>query len=706
MFIKRYIFSFFILLSLVSWGQTFTLTYPFTKKILITDNYFGNIITDEYRWLEYLQDSSVLKWVKSQNDFTDNYFSKIPYYDKIKKNIDDKSGYYMDIPYNRLHGYTFALFSNEENKNPNLYYRTEFENWIELINPSSFKKSLYENVRITGYSLSPDEKYLTFNLSRNGSDWNEIYTIDMNTKKIIEKPIQWVKFSNIQWFENGFFYQRYNKPQKDLEYIEQNSGHSLFYHSITDNAKEDSYIEIEEFNSLEKLEGRSLIIKHQKKIGSKNYNLVSLIQLADSAIKIKEKKTFMVYPAKNRYTVDVIDIKKDSVIILTDLHANNGLVAKYSINDLNRFDTLVREYDEVLVNAFYFQGKLNCIYEKDFKYFMTRFSKNGKMEKSHLFSSFSTISFYSIGKKSTLYFDESTFSQPEVTCAFNFDKFYSNQVSVTNVKYEPGEYITDCIEYESFDGVKVPMTLFYKKSLEPKKNHPVLLSTYGGFGIINNPQYDYRNLLWVENGGIYAVAHIRGGGEKGKKWHFGGSNLNKQISIDDFSSAARFLIKNNYTSPEKLSSIGASNGGLVVAASALQHPELFKAVIPCVGATDMLRYQNFTIGSGLVDEYGVSTDSTQFNALIKYSPLHLVKDSLNYPDMLIITYDHDDRVPPFHSYKLTAKMQANKNSMVLLHSGVNSGHYGIIEGKNKYTESALILSFLFNEMNINPKLID
>jgi prolyl oligopeptidase len=690
-------------------------SYPFAKKDKVVDNYFGKTIEDDYRWMENTNDSSLSVWVKAENELTESYFSKIPYYTKIEKNIRDKSTYYQDLPYKRLHKYAFSLHSYNkvskkyfENYNPVLWYRTEFENWKELVNPLTLRNYPDENVRITNYWLSPNDDVLVLSVSRNGSDWNELFTYNISSKKISTTSLKWIKVNDLIWYRNGFFYQRYKKPSEGLERLEQNHDYSLYYHTINDSQDNDVKINIEGFSSMEIINGKDFIVKHLMRNGNSNFNLVSFLEFNDSLIAIKKLRTFIVYPAKKRYTVDIIGINNDSAIVRTDLHANNGIIARYNLGELNRFDTLIKEYQEVLTQAFYFNEKINCIYQKDFKHYMAGFSKNGIKEKIHFFSNFSSVSFYPVGKKSVLFFDESTFSQPEITCQFNFKDYSSNQISTTYVDYKPHEYVTELKEFKAPDGAKIPLILFYKKGLKPQNNNPVLLTAYGGFGIINNPSYDYMNLLWVESGGILAVASIRGGGEKGKTWHFAGSGINKQKSIDDFSSAAKFLIDQNYTSPGKLGSIGASNGGLVVAGSAIQHPELFKAVIPNVGIFDMLRYQNFTVGNGFTDEYGASSDSAECHSLLRYSPLHNIKDSVNYPSMLIITNDHDDRVPPFHSYKLAASLQGKnrKANPILLYTGNNAGHYGNVLGKNRYRVSAYILSFLFDAMHMKPKLLN
>jgi prolyl oligopeptidase len=689
-------------------------SYPLTKKDSISENYFGKVIKDEYRWLENTNDSTVINWVKSQSKYTEDYFSNIPYLSNIKNNIKDKTGFILDHPSSDKK-YSFELFSygkdsgkrNYENYSPILYYKTRFDSWRELIDPLKFRTYPNENIRITNYKLSASGEILAFSISRNGSDWNEILTMNMSSKKIIDTPIKWAKSSDVMWYKDGFFYQKYSKPEKGYEYIEQNKNESLFYHKIGTDPEKDKEIEVEGFSDAKLIYPNKLIIDHYIKKKFKEYRVLSVLSLNEKTIIEGPPKSFIVYPSKKRYTIDVIDFINDSAIVRTDLHANNGIIALYATNELNRFDTLIKEYNEVLTHAFYLQGKLHCVYEKDLKCNMVKFNMKGNVEKINIFPRFSNLDFERSNTGNDVYYSGTSYDKPAVLYKFNLETYRSEIVNQTEVYYEPFDCEIESIEYVSSDGIKIPLTLFYKKGLKLKQSSPILLSVYGGFGLINRPRYNYQNLLWIANGGIYAVAHVRGGGEKGKNWHFSGSGVNKQKSIDDFSSAAKFLIENNYTTALKLVSIGASNGGLMVAASALQHPELFRAVVADVGVYDMLRYQNFTVGEGFTDEYGVSSDSTECDALLGYSPLHNIRNNVQYPSMLVITGDHDDRVPPLHSYKFIAAMQNNKTNTnpAILYVNNNAGHYGSVNGINRYRESAYILSFLFNAINLQPKII-
>ena len=708
------LFIFLLIFSFEGRFQYLT-SYPATKTNNISDNYFGKIIQDKYRWLENDLDSAVSNWVKSQNAFTENYFSKIPYRSKIEKNIENKSGFTLDIP-NSTDKYSLGLFSYGKNSgkkyyknyNPILYCRTKFEDWEELINPLEYRKEPSENVIITDYKLSPENNFLCFNISRNGSDWNEIRTFNMDARKIIGEPILWVKFSDIIWYKNGFFYQRFDPPTAGKDFIEQNANYTLLYHSIGDPQSKDFEIKIEGFSDAELVGQDKLVVYHTVKKNSKSYNVVSFLSLNETSIGDAVLKTFIIYPTKKMYHVGVVHFKGDSVFVNTNLHASNGIIARYAANELNRFDTLVKEYNEVLTKTFYFKGKLNCLYEKDFTYSLVRFSLNGEKEKVHLFPQFSNIQFTISKNEKETYCLESSFDRPKILYKFYFETFTSSLVKPTEIHYEPRDYEIKLIEYTASDGVKIPMTLFYRKDTKLTGHNPVLLSAYGGYGIIKNPTYDLGQLIWAENSGIYAVAHVRGGGEKGKKWHFAGSGLQKQKSINDYIDAAKFLIEKNYTTKERLAGTGASNGGLLVAAAAMQAPDLFKAIAADVGVYDMLRYQNFTIGSHWKEEYGLSSDSVEFQSLIRYSPLHTVNDTVVYPAMLITTGDHDDRVPPFHSYKYVARLQENLKAKnpVFLYVEKNSGHSGFVNGKNRYKKDALMLSFLFYSMNIQPKLID
>jgi len=675
----------------------------------ITDVYFGTPVADPYRWLEDLKDSSVTGWIERQNRFTSDYFSKLPYCEQIRQNMLRNFSYDVRVPYRRLKGYAFDLFLPDKKDfwkyNPVLYYTTEHDNWIPLIDPLDLRKSAEERVVITDYSLSPDEKTLLVCISRDGSDWKEYLTVDMKTKKIVGAPIMWVKRNSIIWYKDGFFYNRMREPSKGFEHLEADGASTLYFHKLGDLENKDVELNAEDAN-LQGIFDDRLFISQRKTVGKTSYEIFSTITLKKDSFQQCRAKNFLIYPAKRRYDVNLLKVTHDSVILSTNLHAGNGMIARYSLDGINAFDTLVNAQAEVLTDVICTNDKLNCIYEKDFKYYMAQFSMEGEKGKVHCFSEFSTINFYPGSKSSVYYFDETSFNRPRITCYFDLKKYTSGQISDTRIQYTPREYVTRLISYTAPDGAKIPVTLFYLKGLELQKPRPVLLGVYGGFGIINNPAYNYAALLWAESGGIYALAHVRGGGEKGRDWHFAGIRTNKQKSIDDLLGVSEFLIDSGYTTASQFALTGASNGGMMVAAAAIQKPWLYKAVMADVGIYDMLRYHKFTSGRNYIDEYGCSDDSTEFKALRAYSPLHRVKSTTSYPAFLLATNLFDDRVPPFHSFKLAAALQACKNSQepVLIYVGSSGGHNNL-SGNEGFKLEAFNLAFLFDKMNIQPRFI-
>lgn len=706
----RFLFFVFTLCHLCNVAQNNTI--PTTIKQPVSENYFGTKVVDNYHWLESINDTSTQNWIKKQTIFTDSFFKTIPYLTKLQKNIKDKSPIYLDYPLSTSKYYLKFFVEDEasgkkgyEKNPPVLFYRTKNEKrWKELINPIKYRQNVEENVLITNYALSSDGNYLAFSISRNGSDWNEIRVFDMKTHRDLDDLILWVKHNEIVWCKNGFFYHRYGKPPVGKELVALNENHQLVYHEIHTSSEYDQSILV---NNCEKVQviDSVLLFYSIEYLHEKLCNVVSHISIKDNNWITQQPKKFMMYPAKTRYNIEVIAIKNDSAIVNNNVLSGNGMLAKYYMNGINIFSVLVPPYNEILVDTYYYMGKLHCLYKSKEANMMVRFDLSGNKEKVYQFGKQMYVyGFEGNDSEEEVYYYETSFDRPKVIYKFNFKNYTSNLVNHTYVKYEVNDFITQNISYKSFDGAIIPMTLFYKKGLKINEHTPILLSAYGGFGIINNPSYDYSNILWTENGGVFAVAYVRGGGENGTGWHLAGSKKNKQNAINDFVAAAKFLIENNYTSPKKLAITGASHGGFLVAAAVNLHPELFVAAIPVAGVFDMLHYQNYTVGQGFSDEFGLSTDSSDFYSLYKYSPYHNIKQNIKYPAVLVMTSDHDDRVPPFHSYKYIAALQelTNSDDQKLLYVGRNSGHNGATVLIDEVKEKALMLAFLFKAMNIKP----
>jgi prolyl oligopeptidase len=688
------------------------IVYPETRKgndtILIHDT----IIKDPFRWLENGSDTTVQKWVDEQNNTSLNYFSKITCYDKIRKNITDKSGYFIPGK-NELKKKEIELgiaFDEDYKTNPlsfspKLFYRTKYEPWRVLINPAKFRKSSEEIVEITEYIPSSDNKYLLFLLRRNGTDWKEIRIMDMTNQKVLPDLIENVKYGNPIWYEDGFFFFKQQKQKNQL--LDKDESPRLYYHRLRSNHANDTEIPIEAISGAGILDKNQLLTISGKQINNREFTLYNRT-IFDSNFSSDSLKsnTFLLFPSKNRYKVNLIYTGRDSSIILNNLHANKGNIMKYSLNELNRFDTLVPEFDEVLCDAFYFKGNLNGLYYKNFAYTLVKFGANNKPLKTLTFPRFSEVSFET--DNGHLFYTLYSIDKPPINYQISYEDLKPYLVNKTEVHYDALNLQYRYIECISKNGVKIPILLIYKKGLKINGNQPVLLESYGGFGLIKNPTFSLGNVIWLKNNGIIAIASIRGGGEKGRDWHFSAIRTNKQKSINDFIETAQFLIDSGFAHPKKLFATGASNGGLIVISASIQSPDLFAGVVSNVGIYDMLRFERFTVGQNFTDEYGSVSDSADFRALLSYSPLHNISGNKNYPPTLILTGDHDDRVPPLHSYKLAATLQNNLSQThpVLLFTARNSGHNTNESGKNLYQSEAIKWAFLFSILNMEPKLLD
>lgn len=706
-------FALYILLLLivrVSLTAQFIPGYPYTRKDSVTNQYFDVSVVDNYRWLEKTGNQEVNDWVENQNNYTVSYFDSIPFFEKLKKNVKSKLPVYLDFAIPNQEIYFKMMSAGErsgrkdfEEETPSLFYRRKTDdNWTELINPKNYKKTKSENVVITGYVASVDNRFLAFSISRNGSDWNEIFIRDLRTGKDIDKPILWVKHNQITWLKDGFFYSKYDKPPIGEELLALNRNPVLCYHKLF--SENDSEVPVSFCDRVQVIDSSYLFFYTREYINNNLMTIISKCDLRKENWLNKKPQKFFMYPARYRYQIDIVDVINDSAIIRNNILAGKGMLAKFYLNGLNVFSVMIPEYKEILVNTFFYAGKFHCLYKGEEAYIMVRFDKYGKREKVFQFGRFMHIYDFEFYSKNEFCYSETSFDRPRVIYKFDLKNYRSQMVNYTFVKYEVNDFVTRQIKYMSNDSVPIAITVFHKKGLKIDENTPLLLTAYGGFGFINEPYYDYANILWAENGGVIAMAHVRGGGENGILWHIAGRKENKLTTINDFIAAAKFLIKEKYTNPGKLAITGGSHGGMLVAAVINRNPELFCAAIPVVGVYDMFRYQHFTSAKGTIDEFGTSDIKEEFEVLKQYSPYHNITHK-NYPAVLVLTSKNDDRVPPFHSYKYIAQLQNKtpENPVKLLYVENSAGHSGALNMKDEVTEKALILSFLFDVMKIDPK---
>ena len=672
--IKFYYFLSICLILFPSCNFNKVVDYQKTKKIPVVDTYYGNEIIDNYRWLEDDLSNETGEWVDNQNQTTFNYLEKIPYREELKNRLKNLWDYEkVSAPFK--HGQYTYVFKNSGLQNQRVLYRSGNDLQQELfLDPNKFSED--GTTSLAGLSFSKDGSLLSYSISESGSDWRKIITIETETKKIIEDTLVDVKFSGVSWRSNdGFYYSSYDKP-KGSELSEKTDQHKLYYHKLGTSQSEDELIyggNIEEKNRYVRGyvtdDNRFLIIDAAKRTSGNKLFIKDLT--TDSEIK----------PIVNDYNSNTSLIHNigNKLFLVTDYNTPNKKVVTVNYNDLDvsNWNDFIPETEFVLniskaggyFFARYMIDAISKVYQLDY---------NGKLIREIELPGIGTASGFNAKKNDKeLYFSFTNYYTPSTIYKLNIESGEYENYWTPSVDFEPNNYESKQIFYNSKDGTKVPMIITYKKGTELNGQNPTILYGYGGFNISRTPRFSVPNIVWMEQGGIYAVPNIRGGGEYGKKWHDAGTKTQKQNVFDDFIAAAEYLIDNSYTSSKFLAIRGGSNGGLLVGATMTQRPDLMKVALPAVGVLDMLRYHKFTSGAGWAYDYGTSEQSEEmFNYLKGYSPVHNVKSNTAYPATLITTGDHDDRVVPAHSFKFAAELQSKDSGInpVLIRVEKNAGH--------------------------------
>lgn len=680
--------------------------YPETKKDTTKDTYFGTTVSDSYRWLEDDRSAETESWVKAENEVTFNYLKAIPYREELKNQLEKVWNYEkLSRPF-KEGDYTY-FYKNDGLQNQYVVYRKKEgeEKDNVFIDPNTFSED--GTVSMAGLNFSKDGSRAAYLISEGGSDWRKIIVIDTESKKAIEDTLQNVKFSGVTWKGNdGFYYSSYDKPEGS-ELSAKTDQHKLYFHKVGTPQSEDevifgataeqkhryiggyltedeNYLLISASNSTS---GNKLFMKDLSK---KDAPLITVVDNEDSDTYVMTNEGSKLYlvtnldaPNKKVVTVDASNPTPENwkdVIAHTRnvLSASSGggyLFAEYMVDAISKvvqYDMNGKEVREIKLPGVGSAGGFG-----------------GKKEESEMYFSFTNYN-----TPSSIYkFDAETgkyesYWKPAID--FNSDNYESKQVF-----------------YTSKDGTKIPMIITYKKGTELNGKNPTILYGYGGFNVSLTPSFSVVNSVWLEQGGVYAVANLRGGGEYGKEWHDAGTQLKKQNVFDDFIAAAEFLISENYTSSDYLAIKGGSNGGLLVGATMTQRPELMKVAIPAVGVLDMLRYHTFTAGAGWAYDYGTSEQSKEMFEYIKnYSPVHNVKKEVSYPATLVVTGDHDDRVVPAHSFKFAAELQEkNKgDNPVMIRIETDAGHGAGKPTSKTIEENADIFAFILYNMGFKTLL--
>ncbi|WP_042146161.1 MULTISPECIES: prolyl oligopeptidase family protein [unclassified Pseudoalteromonas] len=656
-------------------SQVAAITYPETKKGDVVDTYFNTKIADPYRWLEDDMSEETADWVKAQNKVTADYLSQIPYRDELKASLKNLMDYEkVGAPF-KEGNYTY-FYKNDGLQNQYVVYRQKEDGEAEVfLDPNKFSED--GTTSLAGLSFSKDGSLAAYQISEGGSDWRKVIIIDVESKKQIEETLIDVKFSDISWIGNeGFYYSSYDKP-KGSELSAKTDQHKLYFHKLGTAQKDDQLV----FGGTDSEKHRYIggyVTEDDK------YLLVSAsVSTSGNKLFIKDltKANSELVTILNNTDSDthVLDNIGSKLFLVTNLNAPNKKVVTVDAADPSPeyWEDLIPETKNVL-SVSTGGGYIFAKYMVDAISKVKQFDKSGKEIREIALPGVGTARGFS-GKDddATLYYSFTNYKTPGTTFTFDASKGESKVYRKSNAKFDSEQYESKQVFYKSKDGTKVPMIITHKKGIELDGSNPTILYAYGGFNVSLTPRFSPTRAAWLEQGGIYAVANLRGGGEYGKEWHKAGTQLQKQNVFDDFISAAEFLIDKKYTSSPKLAVNGGSNGGLLVGAVMTQRPELFKVALPAVGVLDMLRYHTFTAGAGWAYDYGTAEQSKEmFNYLKAYSPVHNVKPGVQYPATMVTTGDHDDRVVPAHSFKFAAELQAKQvgTNPTLIRIETNAGH--------------------------------
>ena len=680
--------------------------YPETKKVDTVDNYFGAEVPDPYRWLEDDNSAETAEWVAAQNELTQAYLSKIPFRQQLSERLTEIWNYpKYKAPFKK--GDRFFMFKNDGMQNQDVLYMMDHpDDALEvLLDPNSLSKD--GTVALSNVSISKDGKYMAYSTSSGGSDWNDISVMEIDTKRVLMDHIKWVKFSAIAWKGGGFFYSAYDAPLEDDALSGQNRFHKIFYHRLGTDQSDDKLIYSKPKEPLRNFyayltDDEKFLIVGETESTSGNALYASRIEDVN---KINLKKIADGFD----FEYAVIDHIGDELIIQTNHNAPKGKLVKVDFNnpEERNWKELVPEQEEIIEAATIVGGKLYVQYLKDASNRAYLYDLDGKFIHEMELPGIGTISEFKGSKEEeTAYYSFTSFTTPSSIYSYDISKNVSTLFKASELNFNTEGFVAEQVFFDSKDGTKVPMFIVHKEGLELDGNNPAILYGYGGFNISLTPGFSISRAVFLEQGGIYVMVNLRGGGEYGEAWHEAGMKMNKQNVFDDFIYAAKYLIHEKYTSSEKLAIVGGSNGGLLVGACMTQQPELFKAAIPIVGVLDMLRYHNFTIGWAWASDYGRSDESEEmFQYLLAYSPLHNIKEGVNYPSTLAITADHDDRVVPAHTFKFISELQAKDGgeNPILVRVETKAGHGAGKPTSKQIEEATDMYGFIMYELGMKPK---
>ncbi len=680
--------------------------YPQTATVDTVDTYFGTEVPDPYRWLEDDKSAETGEWVKSQNLVTNAYLDNIDFREVIKTRLTELEDYEkISAPFKQ--GDYYYFFKNDGLQNQSVIYRYKsFDDEPEVfLDPNTFSED--GTTALGGQSFSNDNKYYSYATSTGGSDWRDIFIMNTETKEKLNDEIKWAKFTGMSWYKDGFFYQGFDAPQDGDELKGANQFGKIFYHKVGTKQSEDKLI----YSNPKNPENRfgSSVSEDERFLFIYSYTGTSGNELY---VKDLSDKNAQFIPIITGFDNDhyVVENDGEDLIIHTNLDAPNNKLVKVNFRNptSDNWKTLIAETENVM-SAGSAGMKIFTSYLVDAKTSIKQYDYSGKLEREVDLPGIGTAGgFGGIREDEELFYSFTSFTTPSAVYIYNIASGESKLHRRPELDFNPDDYETKQIFYTSKDGTQVPMFIVHKKGIEMNGKNPTWLYSYGGFNISLRPSFSTSRIVWLENGGVFAMPNIRGGGEYGEEWHKAGTKMQKINVFDDFIAAGEFLISEGYTSSDYLALQGGSNGGLLVGATINMRPDLAKVAYPMVGVMDMLRYQNFTIGRAWSADYGTAEDSPEmFEYLKSYSPVHNVKPNENYPAVMVTTADHDDRVVPAHSFKYAATLQAkNANSAnpLLIRIETNAGHGAGMSTEKRIELSADMYSFAWYNMGVIPPL--
>lgn len=677
------------------------LEYPQAPKDNTVDEYFGTKVPDPYRWLENDTSEATARWVEAENKVTNEYFSRIPFRNKLLARLKQVSDYEkIGTPFKR-HG-RYYIYRNNGLQNQSVLYTMDRIGGEQRVFLDPNKLSDDGTVALNGVYFSHNGKYAAYSISRSGSDWQEFYVIDIATGRLLDDHIQWAKFSGAAWLGDGFYYSAYDAPVKGKEFSNVNEVHKIYYHKIGTPQSEDVLFYQnpaypKRFYGIEVNEEETMSFLTESGAGAGNTLYVRDLRKQDSQFIQMTSDMDSYY-----YTVGNVG---DRVYIITnhDAPCSRLMVADINNPGLKNWETIVPETENVLEDVRMVGDKMILTYSKDASDHAYVYDLDGKCLREVTLPMIGSVGFSGKKGDSECFYSFGSYTVPGTIYKYDMETGESTVYAAPKTAFKLSDYVSEQLFFTSKDGTRVPMSITYKKGMKRNGKNPVFLYGYGGFNISLTPYFSASRMPFLEKGGIYVEVNLRGGNEYGEKWHLAGTKMNKQNVFDDFIAAAEYLIAEKYTSKDYIAAVGGSNGGLLIGACMTQRPDLFRVAVPEVGVMDMLRYHKFTIGWNWASDYGTSEDSEDmFKYLLGYSPLHNLKPGTSYPATLVTTADHDDRVVPAHSFKFAATLQECHvgTSPVLIRIDTKAGHGGGKPMAKVLEEQADIYSFILYNMGL------